>query len=154
MLIQIDKYKVNKFYFYFSYYYYYFLFILLIFFIFSLNYITTLKRLLSFIINIEHLSLVCIDNDYNKMKFIITLILITIISIDTLNCQMYWYQLYDTLSYTISSYKPPTRKDSSIAYDRERNRIIIFGGCQVKSEYDRFPILFDDTWEFNLNTCK
>lgn len=67
---------------------------------------------------------------------------------------MYWYQLYDTLSYTISPYKPPPRKDSSIAYDRERNRIIIFGGCQVKSEYDRYPILFDDTWEFNLNTCK
>lgn len=71
--------------------------------------------------------------------------------INLINCQLYWQQLFDTLSYKNVN-KPPPRRDTAIAYDRDRNRIILYGGCQTRSLDDYYPIVFDDTWEYNLDT--
>jgi len=65
--------------------------------------------------------------------------------------QLYWTQIFESLSYS-KTYKPAPRRDSAIAYDRERNRIIIFGGCQTRHLEDYYPVLFDDTWEYDLST--
>jgi hypothetical protein len=66
--------------------------------------------------------------------------------------QMAWTQLFDTLTYKMNI-KPTPRREASIAYDRERNRVILFGGCQQQHLDDLAPVVFDDTWEFNLYTC-
>ena len=73
--------------------------------------------------------------------------------------QMYWQKLFDTLSYK-PNYKPPPRRDAAIGHDISRNRVIVFGGWQTNiqdfeavSVYS-MPVIFDDTWEFNLETSK
>ena len=68
--------------------------------------------------------------------------------------QLHWDKIVDSLSYQLTS-KPPPRRDAAIGHDRERNRIIIFGGWQQLNENVpaiSIPVLFDDTWEFNLET--
>ncbi len=64
---------------------------------------------------------------------------------------MSWTQLFDTLTYKLNI-KPTPRREASIAHDRERNRVILFGGCQQQFLDDLAPVIFDDTWEFNLYT--
>jgi hypothetical protein len=81
----------------------------------------------------------------------IKLLLLFLTFIKIINCQLFWQQLFDTLSYKNSN-KPPPRRDSAIAYDRDRNRVILFGGCQTKYIDDDYPIVFEDTWEFNIET--
>jgi len=69
---------------------------------------------------------------------------------------LYWEKIVDSLSYQLAE-KPAPRRDAAIAHDRERNRIIIFGGRQTINNHMQsvlMPVLFDDTWEFNLNTSK
>lgn len=92
------------------------------------------------------------------LKISILLVSILIISsLSTTNAQMYWEKLFDSLSYK-SYEKPAPRRDSAIGFDFDRNRVIIFGGWQTNSENMgpdspfMIPVLFDDTWEFNLIT--
>jgi hypothetical protein len=70
---------------------------------------------------------------------------------------MTWDKLFDSLSYKLSI-KPPPRRDAAIGHDRERNRVIVFGGRQTNTDTSlasfNMPVLFDDTWEFNLQTSK
>jgi hypothetical protein len=71
------------------------------------------------------------------------------------NAQMRWEEVFDNLAYE-STVKPAPRRDLAIGHDRDRNRIIIFGGRQTNSDQSNgmysMLILFDDTWEFNLET--
>ena len=67
-----------------------------------------------------------------------------------------WEKLFDTLSYEPSS-KPAPRIHSALGHDKERNRIVLFGGIQTNNHDINtalIPVLFDDTWEFNLETSK
>ena len=67
---------------------------------------------------------------------------------------LYWEKLVDSLSYQLSE-KPAPRRDAAIAHDRERNRIIVFGGRQTINNNLQsvlMPVIFDDTWEFRLDT--
>ena len=79
--------------------------------------------------------------------------IIFLLFITTINCQLFWEQLFDTLSYK-NYHKPPPRRDSAIAYDRDRNRIILFGGCQTRYLNDHYPVVFDDTWEYSIERSK
>jgi hypothetical protein len=85
--------------------------------------------------------------------------LVIILFLNEYKCQMHWEKLFDSLSYKLSS-KPAPRREAAIGHDREKNRIVIFGGWQTNSENtDTFtkytmPVLFDDTWEYNLETSK
>jgi hypothetical protein len=70
---------------------------------------------------------------------------------------MHWEKMFDSLSYKLNT-KPAPRRDAAIGHDRERNRVILYGGwqtnhdpTQVLSRYT-MPVLFDDTWEFDLQT--
>jgi hypothetical protein len=84
-------------------------------------------------------------------RFYIQLLALASIAV---NCQIYWEKLFDSLSYKLS-HKPAPRRDSAIGHDRERHRVIIFGGWQTNHQnFATFsmPVLFDDTWEFNLLT--
>jgi hypothetical protein len=87
---------------------------------------------------------------------VIVLVIINIL-INDCACQMHWEKLFDSLSYKLSS-KPAPRREAAIGHDREKNRIVIFGGWQTNNENtDTFtkytmPVLFDDTWEYNLET--
>lgn len=72
------------------------------------------------------------------------------------SAQLHWDKIVDNLSYQLSS-KPAPRRDSAIGHDRERNRVILFGGWQQLNENVptiSIPVLFDDTWEFNLETSR
>ncbi len=77
----------------------------------------------------------------------------------SVSAQMHWEKLFDSLSYKLSS-KPAPRREAAIGHDREKNRVVIFGGWQTNSDnmatLTRYtmPVLFDDTWEFNLETSK
>ncbi len=69
---------------------------------------------------------------------------------------MYWEKLFDSLSYKLSS-KPAPRRDTAIGHDIDRNRIIVFGGRQsINPDVQSIliPVIFDDTWEFNLETSR
>lgn len=71
--------------------------------------------------------------------------------------QMYWQKLFDSLAYK-ENYKPAPRRDAAIGHDIGRNRIIVFGGWQTNvqdpesTSIYNMPVIFDDTWEFNLDT--
>jgi hypothetical protein len=70
------------------------------------------------------------------------------------NCQMHWEKIFDSLSYKLSE-KPAPRREAAVGHDRNRNRVIVFGGWQVNPPDNKpysLPVLFDDTWEFNLYT--
>lgn len=68
---------------------------------------------------------------------------------------MNWEKLFDTLSYR-PNIKPAPRREAAIGYDISRNRVILFGGWQTSanSNNNKFsmPVLFDDTWEYSLDT--
>lgn len=89
------------------------------------------------------------------MKILASLFLCIFIS--SASAQMTWDKLFDSLSYKLSI-KPPPRRDAAIGHDRERNRVIVFGGRQTNTDTSlanfNMPVLFDDTWEFNLQTSK
>lgn len=73
---------------------------------------------------------------------------------NVVKCQIYWQKLFDSLSYQ-SNVRPPPRRDAAIGYDYDRNRIVVFGGWQTNTDSTnnfRIPVIFDDTWEFDLNT--
>ena len=83
-------------------------------------------------------------------------LLLTVIQallIETACASLYWEQIVDNVSYKHSS-KPAARRDTAVAHDRDRNRIIIFGGRQTVNHIQSilYPFIFDDTWEFNLDT--
>ena len=63
-------------------------------------------------------------------------LLLLLFCINLISCQLFWEQLFDTLSYKNNYHKPPPRRDSAIAYDRDRNRIILFGGSQSRYLHD------------------
>ena len=80
--------------------------------------------------------------------------------------QMHWEKVFDSLSYKLTV-KPAPRRDAAIGHDIQRNRVIVFGGWQTSVDNTRqtrdaadedvrgpftMPVLFDDTWEFNLLT--
>ena len=70
---------------------------------------------------------------------------------------MYWQKLFDSLAYK-QNYKPAPRRDAAIAHDISRNRVVVFGGWQTNNQDPdsisvyNMPVIFDDTWEFNLDT--
>lgn len=91
----------------------------------------------------------------NKPSYLIILNLI-FISLNLVESQMYWDKLYDNLSYKPSD-KPPPRRDAAIGFDIDRQRVIVFGGWQnnpSNADINSFtmPVLFDDTWEYNLQS--
>lgn len=87
---------------------------------------------------------------------ILTFFLSLTITIHNINCTLYWEKIVDSLSYNLPT-KPPPRRDAAIAYDIERNRIVLFGGRQTMNgdlQAALMPVLFDDTWEFSLETSQ
>lgn len=73
-----------------------------------------------------------------------------------IGCTLYWEKIVDSLSYQLSE-KPAPRRDSAIAHDLQRNRIVIFGGRQTVNNHLQsllLPVLFDDTWEFSFDTSR
>ena len=83
-------------------------------------------------------------------------LLLSICLLNMASCQMHWEKLFDSLSYKLNI-KPAPRRDAAIGHDRERNRVVVFGGWQTSSESAKsfaMPVLFDDTWEFDLKTSK
>lgn len=73
-----------------------------------------------------------------------------------IGCTLYWEKIVDSLSYQLSE-KPAPRRDSAIAHDLQRNRIVIFGGRQTVNNHLQsvlMPVLFDDTWEFSFDTSR
>ena len=85
------------------------------------------------------------------------IIISLLVNLANVNAQMHWEKLFDTLSYQ-STIKPAPRRDLAIGHDKDRNRVIIFGGRQTNSDQINgiysMVVLFDDTWEFNLETKK
>lgn len=80
--------------------------------------------------------------------------LLICLCINLIHAQMYWEKLFDNLSYKFSE-KPAPRREAAIGFDINRNRIIVFGGWQTNSPKSNdfvMPVLFDDTWEYNLET--
>lgn len=73
-----------------------------------------------------------------------------------INAHVYWEKIFDNLSHQ-SNEKPAPRRDSAIGYDIDRNRLIIFGGIQSHTKTNdpklpyTIPVIFDDTWEYNLD---
>jgi hypothetical protein len=89
-------------------------------------------------------------------KYFFKLIFNLIICFKTIESQLHWEKIVDSLSYQLTS-KPAPRRDAAIGHDKERNRAVIFGGWQQLNEQAvsiSIPVLFDDTWEFNLETSK
>lgn len=92
-------------------------------------------------------------NKYFSILQIRALFLI-VLNLNSTHAQLHWDKIVDNLSYQLSS-KPAPRRDSALGHDRERNRVILFGGQQQLSAnvpLVSIPVLFDDTWEFNLET--
>ena len=87
---------------------------------------------------------------------LLTFLLSLIILIQDISCTLYWEKIVDSLSYNLPT-KPPPRRDAAIAYDIERNRIVLFGGRQTMNndlQAALMPVIFDDTWEFSLEKSR
>lgn len=87
---------------------------------------------------------------------LLTFLLSLIILIKDISCTLYWEKIVDSLSYNLPT-KPPPRRDAAIAYDIERNRIVLFGGRQTMNndlQAALMPVIFDDTWEFSLEKSR
>jgi hypothetical protein len=95
----------------------------------------------------------------SEMIAFITFLILVLDSTRVAHAQMYWQKLFDSLSYK-QNYKPAPRRDAAIGHDISRNRVIVFGGWQTNAQDPdavsvyNMPVLFDDTWEFNLDTSK
>ena len=88
-----------------------------------------------------------------QVKLII-LFAINMLFVKQIRSQLHWEKVVDSLSYQLTS-KPAPRRDAALGHDKERNRIVLFGGWQQLNEQVpaiSIPVLFDDTWEFNLET--
>jgi len=91
-----------------------------------------------------------------KKYYFFILIFVLIECFKITESQLHWEKIVDSLSYQLTS-KPAPRRDAAIGHDKERNRVVIFGGWQQLNEQAAsisIPVLFDDTWEFNLETSK
>lgn len=85
---------------------------------------------------------------------LLILFAINLLFLKQIRSQLHWEKVVDSLSYQFTS-KPPPRRDAALGHDKERNRIVLFGGWQQLNEQSpaiSIPVIFDDTWEFNLDT--
>jgi hypothetical protein len=97
--------------------------------------------------------------NYSRVEMIqfLTFYIFLLSTVHVTEAQMYWQKLFDSLSYK-QNYKPAPRRDAAIGHDIARNRVIVFGGWQTNAQdldsvsVYNMPVLFDDTWEFNLDT--